>query len=93
MTTAYPGIAPASVKVRTRSGKVYQESVLHPLGSTENPLTTAAVIEKFTAQASVRLPQGSLHSVVEQVLHLERCGESRALLDGLSQASLALAEE
>lgn len=86
MTAAYPGIAPARVEVRTRSGEVYQERVLHPLGSVENPLSRAAVVEKFMVQGSARLPQGALHSVAEQVLHLERCCESRSLLDGLSQA-------
>lgn len=70
LTARYPGLWPAAITIRTKSGEVLKGYTDCPKGDPENPLTAVELEEKFLSLA--RGPWGESHSarVLELCRHL-----------------------
>jgi len=63
---------PARIKVRTKSGKIYQAEVERSSGGPDAPLSREKVVEKFRVLANPVLSPEQAAAVVEMVMNLEK---------------------
>ncbi|MEA2290720.1 MAG: hypothetical protein QOD55_2717 [Solirubrobacteraceae bacterium] len=75
--------------VRRRDGSAREATVNSPRGTPENPLTTAAVVEKYMASAGLALEAGAAGRLAEAVLDLPACADVREPLEVLTGARTA----
>lgn len=72
----------ATVRIQTTDGRDFKETMYNPPGTSENPLSEAAMKAKFTECASGVLPEDQVTRVYETLVDL---GEQRSILTVLSQ--------
>jgi 2-methylcitrate dehydratase PrpD len=63
-----------------RNSNRYEHQVVHASGTVDNPMSDAAIQEKFLANAAPVIGQERASQVLEAVWQLERLGDVRNLL-------------
>ncbi|OUS82224.1 MmgE/PrpD family protein [Rhodococcus sp. NCIMB 12038] len=66
----FPASLPGGVRVLTTDGRVLQADVPHQPGSPTNPMTDAAVVAKFHANAGLALPKEAVAQLAHTILEL-----------------------
>lgn len=79
LTSYWPSANPASVAVRLRSGEVLADTTLYSDGHPRNPITDAALQEKFTTMAEPVIGRERCGEVIAAVRELERLDDTREL--------------
>lgn len=77
---AMPPLEEPTVTITSTSGETVSHQVPVALGAPANPLSDAALHRKFAALAGVALSSEGAAALAEQVLHLDRLADARALL-------------
>jgi 2-methylcitrate dehydratase PrpD len=77
---AMPALEEPTVTVTSTTGECVSHQVPLALGAPANPLDDAALQRKFAELAGVALPVASVATLAEQLLHLDRLADARALL-------------
>jgi 2-methylcitrate dehydratase PrpD len=83
--SAAPDAFPGGVRVRMRDGREHEAELRHQRGGTENPMSTAEVLEKFCRNAILALPAAVVSELETAMLSLESL-ESLAPLAVLGRA-------
>ena len=73
--SAFPG----GVRIRTRDGRVIERELRHPRGSIQNPMSDAAVRDKFAANAGLALAPHDVEALERAILSLDRQHDLTAL--------------
>jgi 2-methylcitrate dehydratase PrpD len=81
----------AAALVRRRDGTVREAALDTPRGTPENPLGTAGIVEKYTANARLALDAGVADRLAEVVLALGACPDVREPFGALAGARAAAA--
>jgi 2-methylcitrate dehydratase PrpD len=81
----------AIVDVETGDGATFSERCVHPLGSSENPLSRGQIEQKFRTYAKGALPDAAISEVIGAVARLEDLGSVRTLMELLSPTPRAMA--
>jgi 2-methylcitrate dehydratase len=84
-----PGGFPCAIRARAADGSEYTAEVLDPPGFSRRGIDADAVISKFHAICSEKLPKAQRDRVVEAVLTLDRSSSSRELTAALAAANAA----
>lgn len=79
LDAVYPRQWPAWVEVHLRDGRVLRAEVPHALGEPENPVSRAAIIDKFIDLAGVCLKPDRAARVAQQILRLDELPDLAAL--------------
>ena len=79
----YPQIWPAAVTVRLRDGRTLQARITHALGEPENPVSRAALVDRFVELTSHALDEPAARARAESVLSLD---DARDLADAFRMA-------
>ena len=82
----YPQSYPASVKVRTFGGDEHEVETLAEPGGADNPLSEAAILEKFAHNASLGCDEPQVTRLMEDVLALERLDDVGPVFEQLGHA-------
>jgi 2-methylcitrate dehydratase PrpD len=69
------------VHITTREGQQLTATEEYNRGSPQHPMTVAEIVAKFTENAAPVLAPQQIERVVEVALTLERCADSRRLID------------
>jgi 2-methylcitrate dehydratase PrpD len=72
------------VTLTTRDGASSSRQVLTPLGDPRNPLSDAALLEKYRSLATIALDDTSTNALADAILALEDVPDARALLAWLA---------
>jgi 2-methylcitrate dehydratase PrpD len=80
LTAKLPGLRPARVRVTLADGRVFRAEVLTNKGDTEDPYTTADVVEKFHEVTLPMLGRARGGEIVQAVMTLERAASLTPLL-------------
>jgi len=75
------------VTITSEDGQVVSHTVPVALGAPGNPMSAAALREKFQALAAVALPRAQADALADQVLHLDEVDDAGALLPLLAGRS------
>lgn len=81
-TSDFPKRYSAKIQVRSRSGQVFEESVLDVHGSPERPFSRGEVLDKFRANAEMTMSHSNAQDIIDCI---ERLDEANAITD-LSRA-------
>jgi 2-methylcitrate dehydratase PrpD len=73
LTAKYPAAWPARLTIMTRDGAVRRASADYPRGNPENPVSTAALEEKFRGLIEPRLGAAAVRTALERIQSLENC--------------------
>ena len=73
LTARYPAAWPARLTIVMRDGSTLHAAADYPRGNPENPVSTAALEEKFRALVEPRLGKGAADSMLAAVHSLESC--------------------
>jgi 2-methylcitrate dehydratase PrpD len=79
----YPKRYPATVIVKTKSGKEYTAHVEFPKGDTENPVSFEEAIEKFRFVAGLTIGASKVERIIDIISNLEKVEDMRALIPNL----------
>ena len=82
-----PALDEPVVTITSEDGRVVSHTVPVALGAPGNPMSAAALREKFQALAAVALPRAQADALADQVLHLDEVDDARALLPLLAGRS------
>jgi 2-methylcitrate dehydratase PrpD len=74
----------AVVTMTLNDGTTYTETINHPTGTAENPLSDQQVEEKFRGLASTVLPPDRVDRAVELLWNFEKVSDTRELLSLLA---------
>ena len=75
----FPHQFPAVLKIKLKSGEVFEEKVLANRGGPQNPLSFDELRVKFAANASRRLSEAAAVKLAEQIAQFENCSLSELL--------------
>ncbi|GGR33855.1 2-methylcitrate dehydratase [Deinococcus ruber] len=75
LTTMYPAAWPARVEIELQDGQVLRASGDFPRGNQENPVSTAALEDKFRGLVEPRLGRAVTEVALDLVRHLERVAD------------------
>ena len=84
-------VGKGTVEVRTHDGRVFAETVTHPLGHPSRPLSQDQLVAKFrdcAAHAAVLFPAAQLDMLIDELGALETIGDARRIGD-LARGPLA----
>ncbi|MBZ5522771.1 MAG: MmgE/PrpD family protein [Acidobacteriia bacterium] len=83
LTAKYPAAWPARLTVTFKDGRVWNGSSDYPRGNPENPVSTAALEEKFLALVSPRFGMEAARRALESVRALDTCPDMADTFSGL----------
>lgn len=83
MESRYPDTRPARVVVRTADGESHDEVVEYPTGCAENPLSEAALRQKFADLSAGRLTDAEREATLSTVFDLETVADVNEFTAGL----------
>ena len=75
----FPAHEPSKVTIRLKNGKSYSRLVICSKGTPENPMSKKEIEEKFTAFASMVIPEKRVARVVKRIWALDRVKSMRKL--------------
>jgi 2-methylcitrate dehydratase PrpD len=75
----YPDFYRSIITVETQDGKRRVRDIMHPKGSPENPVSRAALNDKFAALTAEVLDPGRARRITELVGHMEELTDIGAL--------------
>ena len=82
-----PALDEPVVTITSEDGQVVSHTVPVALGAAGNPMSAAALREKFQVLAAVALPRAQADALADQVLRLDEVDDARALLPLLAGRS------
>ncbi|HWZ42482.1 MAG TPA: MmgE/PrpD family protein [Candidatus Saccharimonadales bacterium] len=87
LTAKYPAAWPARLTVTLKDGALWNGSSDYPRGNPENPVSTAALEEKFRALVSPRLGAAAAQRALANVKALDTCADMTDTFSGLTPTS------
>jgi len=87
-----PGIPPAIVEIKTRSGEAYSERVDFPYGHPKNPVTIDDLLKKFrdcVSYSAKPIPKEKTDKAIESILSLEEIDDVNQIIQLFSSKSFS----